>query len=128
MSKSSLELHQRRQRLARTVTQVINSDLPDDTDAWLAKFHTEADKFISAMDQGLPALRQALEAELADIGRRIKIAGAGKPPSMAINTGFKLPDDEPPAQPLPDSRFSLPSDSPKPTAPKPGPFNLPDDD
>ena len=128
MTIQAIERRRRSAVLAAAVTAVHTADLPDDTDAWLAKFHTEADKFISAMDQGLPALRQALEAELADIGRRIKIAGAGKPPSMAINTGFKLPDDEPPAQPLPDSRFSLPSDSPKPTAPKPGPFNLPDDD
>jgi hypothetical protein len=129
MNRQTLELHRRRQRMAAAVHQVINADLPNDYDAVIARFSTAADQFIEAMERGLPALREALEKELAELHRSIKIAGASEPPSLSINsTGFKLPDDEPPAQPLPDSRFSLPTDEPRTQAPKPGPFNLPDDD
>ena len=127
----TIEMNQRRRRsaaLAAVVTEIQNADLPDDYDEVIARFSTAADQFIESMERGLPVLRQALEKELADLHRNIKIAGAGKPPSFSINSGFRLPDDEPPAQPLPDSRFSLPTDEPRTQAPKPGPFNLPDDD
>ena len=120
----SIELNQRRRRsaaLAAAVQQVINSDLPDEADDMLDKFNQVADAFLAAVAK-LPDL----QSEIEDLRNRIRMDG--EPGSLAINTGFKLPDDEPPPAPLPDSRFSLPSDSPKPTGYQPGPFTLPDGD
>ena len=132
MTTQAIEAITRRRRsaaLAAAVTAVHTADLPDDYDAVIARFSTAADQFIESMERGLPVLRQALEKELSELHRSIKIAGASEPPSFSINSGFRLPDDEPPAQPLPDSRFSLPTDE-SPLIPdnKPGPFTPPEGD
>ena len=116
--------NQRRRRLAAATTTVIHSSLPDQStdDALLTEFHSIADQFLEAAAK-LPAMKDHLE----DL--RHTIAMASEPPTAAINSDFKLPDDEPPPAPLPDSRFSLPSDEP-PLIPdnQPGPFTPPDSD
>ncbi len=121
MTIQAIERRRRSAALAAAVQQVINSDLPDEADEVLDRFNQVADAFLEAVAK-LPAL----QSEIEDLRHRIKMDG--EPASMAINSDFKLPDDEPPAQPLPDSRFSLPTDSPKPTDSKPGPFTPPDGD
>lgn len=130
MSKETIERRRRSAALAAAVTAVHTADLPDAADPGevIARFSKAADEFIDALERGLPALTKALQRELAGIERDIKIAGAGEPPSTAINSGFKLPDDEPSPTPPPDGPFRLPSDAPKPADHAPGPFTLPDGD
>ncbi len=109
MNRETLELHQKRQRMAATCTRVFNSDLPDSNDEVLARFHQAADEFIQEVESGWPSLQKALRDSLTEIDHRMRMQA--DPPTMSVNnSGFKLPDDEPPETPLPDSRFSLPTD------------------